>query len=156
MNLKELKGRKKVADGKESDEVSLEYIAQEGSYGAIFKKVKGGYQATKIDYYNLADTPFDSAPDYFTPDEGETITEKQFEEIKTFIEEVRNTEIQEWWDDLDDEDKRSTLKNLLEEGSNIDSLTKEQIEDLFYAVVIWPQYREVMSAKSGTRYFTVR
>ena len=106
MNLKELKGPKKVADKKVSDAVSLEYTNQEGSYNVTFKKVKEGYQATETNYYHLIDTPFDASPEYFTPDEGEIITVNQYKEIKAFIKEVMATQAQEWWDDMDDEDKR--------------------------------------------------
>ena len=61
---------------KASDEVSLSYANQEGSYDATFKKVKGGYQAIETNYYHVTETPLDASPEYFFPDEGEIINRK--------------------------------------------------------------------------------
>lgn len=129
MNLKELKNR--VFDSSGSDEISLEYINQEGSYGVTFKKVKGGYQAIETNYYHLIDTPFDATPEHFTPAEGEVITDEQFKELRAFIEEIRAKESEAWWEGLDDEDKEYYAKSLIDEGFDANSLTEEQIQDLY-------------------------
>ena len=67
---------KKVADAKGSGEINLEYENEEGGWGSNLQEGEGGYQCTYINYFKLISTPFESAPDYFTPKEGETITEK--------------------------------------------------------------------------------
>jgi len=117
-----------TSEGEDSEGIKLSYANQEGSYDATFIKVEGGYECTDNNYYHLIDTPFDTTPNYYSPEIGDVITDEQFEELQSFVNNSSGDQPQEWWDSLDEDDQSEYAE---EAGYDIEDITSEQISELY-------------------------